>query len=135
VFTFFAYVPEREIQLLFRDRLFDQQLTSWKMLYYERNEILKWIWNPDRRRQKAVQDLTGGLLSLLAHEKDLTFPSLFSSPSYRKLATYISGLPCTCLTVERQFMIAMRPIPDSDLPAQILFISPMRRVALGAQHG
>jgi hypothetical protein len=135
VFTFFAYVPEREIQLLFRDRLFDQQLTSWKMLYYQRNEFLKWVWNPDRRRQKAVQDLAGGLLSLLAQEKDITFPNLFSSAAYRKLATYISGLPHTCLTVERQFMIAMTPIPNAEQPPQILFISPMRPVASGLQHG
>jgi hypothetical protein len=135
VFTFFAYVPEREIQLLFRDRLYDQQLTSWKKLYYERNEILKWVWNPDRRRQKAALDLTSGLLTLLSQEKDISFPTLFSSAAYRKLATYVSGLPRTGLTEERQFMIAITPIPDADQPPQILFISPMHPISSGVQHG
>lgn len=126
VFTFFAYTPEVEIHLMFRDMLSDQELTPWRLVHYECHQSLKWLWNPDRRRYKAVMELTGSLMMLLFGEQDPEFPSLFSWPPYIKLVAYTSGLPRATATTARQFLLVATPIPADSGPPEILFISPLR---------
>jgi hypothetical protein len=134
VFTFFSYVPDREIWLLFRDRLCNQDLTPWKTVEYECNTVWKCFWNPDRRRQKAVMDLTGALLNFMVKQEELSLSSIVSSRSFARLITYTKGLPRTRLTAERQFMIAATPISTGDQTVRILFISPMSPIFAGPHN-
>ena len=129
MFAFFASLPEFDVHLLVRDKLANQQLTPWKLVEYRFNPAIRWLWNPDRRRQKAVGDLTGGFLTLLFQEQDPEFPGLFSQPIYIKLATYMAGLPSMRGTIGRQFLLAVTPIPPDSRPLEILFVSPLHSVS------
>jgi hypothetical protein len=129
VFTFFGHLPEIEVHLLFRDKLANQQMTPWKQVDYEFNPVIRWLWNPDRRRQKALVDLTGTLLILLFREPDPQFPNLFRQATYIKLATYMAGLPSMSGTIGRQFLLAATPIPPDSRPLEIVFISPLHPIS------
>jgi hypothetical protein len=62
--TFFAPNPSTtDYQLLYRDRLRDGRVTGWRAATRQREmSLVTALWNPSKRRQKAVIDFTHGML-------------------------------------------------------------------------
>jgi hypothetical protein len=126
--TFFSYVPDHDIRLLFRDELIDSQLTPWNLVYFDRNTAIKSLWNPDRRRQKAVIDLAGSLVSQIAELDRPALEPLIQARCYRRLVSYVGSLPRTNLTRSRQFLIAKTSTMSRPEKYEVLVVSPLNSV-------
>ena len=121
---FWAAPHPREWQLLYRDKLPDGNLTSWKTVWSMRPNSLWWIWNPENRRWKAIADYCLTLLTLVS-KRELQSSELFVSFGYVALASYVSGIQPAAQGCCRQFMIANVCTFDEEEPAHILFLSPL----------
>jgi hypothetical protein len=126
--TLFSTVYDHDLRLLYRDRLYDGQLTPWKALDGECHQVLKCIWNPDRRRKKAIIDICAHVVNLLQRETTIPINSLVRSGSYLSLAGYVSGVPHWPLSESTQFIIARTFSHDEPKPPEILFVSPVFRL-------
>jgi hypothetical protein len=105
--TFFAPKPgTTDFQVLFRDRLFDDQLTSWRELDSSSGSVyLRWIWNPDKRKSKAIFDIAITLPGTVL--EDPTDASTVVSIPYLCLLKQACSAPRNRLSVETQFAVAM----------------------------
>ena len=125
--TFWASPPSDEWQLLYRDKLSDGTLTSWKAASEETQHRFRWIWNPDIRKWKAIRNFCSPLLRSAARGEGQS-KELFVSRSYVALALYISALGRSSQGEFRQFMIARTFGFDHEASPEILFVSPLFRV-------
>lgn len=125
VWTFFSAVPDYDVELLIRDRLVDQQYTPWRAAPYQRTAAIRWLWNPDRRRGKAIVDMSARLQFALATHRDMTAVDLASLGPYTGLLTYARGLPRSPLSDQRQFMIARTFARHRGKAPHIMLISPL----------
>lgn len=123
--TFFAPNPgTRDFELLFRDRLVEGQYTPWKELERPVGSILRAIWNPAKRRQKAVVDMCSLLTRMAAGNKtELGARQVVLSVPYLGLLTYVSSLKAGPLSTSRQFLIATTFGHHSDKKPEILYVS------------
>ena len=122
-FAFFSWVPNCHYQLLFRDQALYGDITPWKAVELPRRSAIRVVWNPGRRKRFALEDLCRALLSHLtfaAHNTDTPSPYCFS---YVGLVNYITQIPSSALSKQRQFMIAQIVASRNDKP-EVLFISP-----------
>ena len=124
---FWSAPPAREWQLLYRDKLPDGSLMAWKTAWKVSPLALRWIWNPEIRRWKAVADYCYTLLTLVSkggkHHNEL-----FVSWAYISIANYVSGIQPSAAGGLRQFMIATVCGFENGDPARILFVSPLFRI-------
>jgi hypothetical protein len=124
MWTFFSWVPEANVTLLIRDRLVDGQLTPWRAVNYIYSPWARFLWNPDRRREKAVLQLSVYLVSILGRQTDPQAGHIFSLPSYCTLLHYCVGISPSALSVSRQFVIVKRYFANKLWSSEICFISP-----------
>jgi len=121
---FWASPPAREWQVLYRNKYADGRLTPWTTAWRMRSNPFRWIWNPDVRTWKAIDDCCFSLLGRAA--KGGKQPNeLFVTWPYIALAAYISGIQPSSPGEFRQFMVAKACRSDDEEPAQILFVSPL----------
>jgi hypothetical protein len=125
--TFWASPPSDEWQLLYRDKLSDGTLTSWKAAGDEGQHRLRWIWNPDIRKWKAIRNYCSPLLRSAANGERQS-RELYISRSYVALALYVSAITLSAPADFRQFMIARTFGFDQNASPEILFVSPLFRV-------
>lgn len=123
--AFFAPNPgTRDFELLFRDRLVDGQFTPWKEMERPVGSFLRAIWNPSKRRQKAVVDMCSLLTRMAAeNQTELGARRVVLSVPYLGLLTYISSLKAGPLSTSRQFLIATTFGYHSDKKPDILYVS------------
>src|SRR5205085_8220534 len=88
---FWSAPHAREWQLLYRDKFPDGSLTAWKTAWRILPNPIRWIWNPDIRRWKAVADYCYTLLTLASRGGGQR-NELFVSWAYIATANYISGI-------------------------------------------
>lgn len=88
--SFFAPRPVRtDSHLLYRHILGSGVVTDWTEAFVWRPSVTRWIWNPDRRAEKAISDAS----SHLVRRADLA--GVQWSVPYLLLLNYVSGLPRT----------------------------------------
>jgi hypothetical protein len=135
--SFFAPNPgTRDFQLMYRDKLLDGQFTVWKSVQCLSYPYLRFVWNPHKRRAKAIVDLCVFLMGDLKRVLEAEAPekaealgkSIYISLPYIGLATYISRVPHSPFSDFTQFMIATSYGFDTDKPPEIAFISPLYRL-------
>lgn len=120
--TFFAPRPgTSDLNLLYRDRLIDGQLTPWREVSLGQGGFLRWIWNPDKRRRKCVTDMCQSLQAYALRTRSLE-RVLIHLP-YISLLNYVSALPRNGLHEATQFMLVRTYGEDRHEEPQIVFVS------------
>ena len=122
VWTFFAPNPGvTDFRLLYRDKLFDGQYTPWKEVEYSDSSLFCTIWNPDKRRQKAIVDNCIFLLQDIG--RNIKNKSILVSTPYLVILTYVMAMPRSSLSEYRQFLIGRTFGYHTSKEPEILFIS------------
>lgn len=105
VWTFFAPNPGMtDFYLLYRDRLPDGSLDNWKKVDLKRSEngLRLALWNPAKRRQKALSDLIS-MLARLAHHRGPE--ALMATVTYVLILNFITSCEHSLGTTGTQFMV------------------------------
>jgi hypothetical protein len=105
VWTFFAPNPGMtDYYLLYRDRLPDGSFDNWR-----RVELRPWentfqlaLWNPTKRKQKALSDIVSALIRLA---KDSKPEELIVTVPYLLILNFITSRPHSLGTNGTQFMV------------------------------
>lgn len=124
--SFFAPNPgTSDAELLYRDQLVDDQLGPWTAVRFQRPSLRRAVWNPEKRRRKALFDLSASLLmdAGAARERNEV---LVSFP-YLALLSYVSSFPSGPLSKQRQFILA-RSFGERGKDPEIMFISGWHRL-------
>lgn len=99
-FSFFAPNPaSSDCHLLYRHLLDDGSFTRWTEAFVWRPVPWRFLWNPDRRAEKAISDATSGL----ARRTDAI--GVRFAVSYLLLLNYVSALPRSINAVGVQFAL------------------------------
>src|SRR5437588_1610216 len=121
--TFFSMVPQSDFCILYRDRITNGPLTHWRLITMPPRTISRVIWNPGRRRRKAVEDLCLSFVTQYARRLHRSAGSSPWSFGYVALVYYVAHLQAWPLSETRQFMVA-KTFGIQNKPPEILFISP-----------
>jgi hypothetical protein len=121
--TFFAPRPgTSDLNLLYRDRLIDGQLTPWREVPLGGSPgFLRSIWNPQKRCQKCVVDMCQSLQGFALETKSIE--RILIHLSYIGLLLFVSTIPRNGLHAATQFMLARTPGEAPTEEPQIVFIS------------
>lgn len=126
--TFFAPRPgTTDINLLYRDQLIDGTLTPWRSIPAKNPGVLRWIWNPYRRRRKCLFDMSQNLMLFAAEVKSVE--RIVLDVAYIDLLNFVSELPRNSLHASTQFLLAYTPGASREDEPQILFISAFHPLA------
>jgi hypothetical protein len=123
---FYSLPPTRDSVLLYRDKLSDGRLTSWKSAWAMSGNPLRGIWSPQVRKHRAINSWLP-LLRLVAEGK-MQPAECFLSRAYVSAAIYVSGLQPRDSIDFRQFMVAEVSGFHRQEPVEILFVSPLFRL-------
>lgn len=123
--TFFAPNPgTRDYELLYRDLRVDGLYTPWKEVERPVGSFSRALWNPAKRRQKAVVDLCSILIRMASRTKtELGARQLVISVPYLSLLTYVSKMEVSPLSSHRQFLIANTFGYHTDKKPEICYVS------------
>jgi hypothetical protein len=105
IWTFFAPNPGvTDYYLLYRDRLPDGSLDNWRKVELKPSEngFRVALWNPMKRKQKALSDMTGALIRLAKHRKS---ERLIVTVPYLLILNFITSRPHSLGTTGTQFMV------------------------------
>jgi hypothetical protein len=126
--SFFAPRPgTSDYHLLFRDSDSSAEWGGWHEIPLADTRTL-WgaIWNPEKRKTKALSDVVRGLVRLAQDRKlrdfSLTLP-------YLSILNFVSSIPRSTPCVQTQFMILKSEGFFADQDPQFLFMSNMHNVA------
>lgn len=99
-FSFFAPNPARsDCHLVYRHVLSTSDVTGWTEAFHWQPTALRWLWNPDRRVEKAISDAS----SHLAQRKQAD--GVQWSTAYLLLLNHVSALPRPAGAVAVQFAL------------------------------
>jgi hypothetical protein len=125
--SFFAPDPVGgDFQILYRDKLFDGQFTPWKEVALRNASLMRAIWNPEKRRRKAMINAGTSLLQIAARTPKSKV--LFVSLPYLLTLTYVTTMPRRNFSDYRQFLIAHTFGYHTSKEAEILFLSPLHKL-------
>jgi hypothetical protein len=105
VWTFFAPNPGMtDYYLLYRDRLPDGSFDNWRTVELKESEngFRLALWNPTKRKHKALSDIVSSLIRLA---KEGGSEALILTVPYILLLNFISSLPHSLGTNGTQFMV------------------------------
>jgi hypothetical protein len=126
--SFFAPRPgTSDYHLLFRDSDHAEAWSRWREIPLANRRTL-WgaIWNPEKRKTKALSDVVRGLVRL-AQDKALKDFSL--TLPYLAILNYVSSIRRSTPCVQTQFMILKSEGFFADQDPQFLFMSNAHNVA------
>jgi hypothetical protein len=121
--SFFAPIPgTSDYHLLVRDKLVGGTLSTWREVdvHVQPRTALAFLWNPDKRSNKALFDITSMLLQI-ASKANHQHETVCLSLPYLMLLNTVSSLPRSPFTVGRQFMLVKTDGPGTAPDA--LFVS------------
>ncbi|HEY6969077.1 MAG TPA: hypothetical protein VJA94_07735 [Candidatus Angelobacter sp.] len=128
--TFFSMVPDFDFVIAYRVRMLDGSLSEWHIVEMPARPAFQFLWNPGRRKRKAVDDLCLALRHSLAVQLRKHEPSSPITFRFPRLEHYVSQIGSPCGEA-RQFMI-LKIFGNSQKSAEILFVSAPFRVAESA---
>lgn len=105
IWTFFAPNPGMtDYYLLYRDRLPDGSLDNWKKIELKgsANSFRLALWNPTKRKNKALSDLVTSLIDFVKHQGS---EAVFVSVPYILILNFITSRPHSLGTDGTQFMV------------------------------
>lgn len=105
IWTFFAPNPGMtDFYLLYRDRLPDGSLDNWKKIELKGSEngFRVALWNPTKRKHKALSDLVCALIEFV---KDRGTEAVSVSVPYILILNFITSRPHSLGTDGAQFMV------------------------------
>lgn len=130
IWTFFAPNPGMtDYYLLYRDRLPDGSLDNWKEIELKDSEngIRLALWNPTKRKHKALSDLVSSLIEFVNHR---TNDSLVVSVPYILILNFITSRPHSLGTTGTQFMVLEHSgFSNEPQRTRVLVISGIHRLA------
>jgi hypothetical protein len=106
IWTFFAPNPGMtDYYLLYRDRLPDGSLDNWRKadLKASENGLRLALWNPTKRKQKALTDLVSVLIRLANNHRRIE--PLIATVPYILILNFITSCPHSLGTTGTQFMV------------------------------
>lgn len=116
--SFFAPHPARtDPHLLYRHRLADGAVTGWTEAFVWRRAWYSFLWNPDRRAEKAISDATSAL-QRRTEERGVRL-----SVPYLLLLEHVSRLPCPRAAVAVQFALLGSWGPAASREPFVRFVS------------
>jgi hypothetical protein len=129
VWTFFAPNPGMtDYYLLYRDRMPDGSMNNWKKVELKGSEngLSLALWNPTKRRQKALSDLLTSSVELF-RERD--FDVVSASVPYLLLLNFITSRPHALGTSCTQFMVMEHDgFAGDPSRSRVLLLSKLHRV-------
>lgn len=105
IWTFFAPTPGMsDYYLLYRDRLPDGSLDNWRKVELKPpgNGFRLALWNPTKRKQKALSDMVSALIRLAKQQKG---EGLIVTVPYILILNFITSRPHSLGTSGTQFMV------------------------------
>ena len=114
--------------LLYRDRLPDGSLDNWRKVELKdsTNGLRLALWNPTKRRQKALSDLLGSLIELA---RQCGTDALVVSVPYILILNFIASRPHTLGTDATQFMVLEHGgFADEPELSRVLLLSGIHRL-------
>jgi hypothetical protein len=116
--SFFAPNPARtDAHLLYRHSLADGAVTDWTEAFVWRPVWYRFLWNPDRRAEKAISDATSSL------QRRTHAAGVQLSISYLLLLEHVSHLPCPRGAVAVQFVLMGSWGPSASREPFVRFVS------------
>jgi hypothetical protein len=111
--NFFAPNPPKgDLVLLFRDKMIGNTLSNWmEIKKNNRNKYFCWIWNPNKRFNKAHFDLINELISILNEiksgdlESEVQSRFVIQTIPYLILLNYTFNYQKNSLAIQRQFAV------------------------------
>jgi hypothetical protein len=105
VWTFFAPNPGMtDYYLLYRDRLPGGSFDNWRKVELKpsENSVRLALWNPMKRKHKAVSDIVSALIRLANHQDN---EGLIATVPYILVLNFITSRPHSLGTTGTQFMV------------------------------
>lgn len=126
--TFFGPNPgTTDYHLLFRTYLSTGDHGEWKELkLYEGWTWYAWLWNKNKRKQKAISDAVSALVQLSEQMKP---QGLKSTIPYLMILNYVSGIGHSPFMNQTQFMIMDSQGYYSENQPNVLFISERHKLS------
>jgi hypothetical protein len=122
VWTFFAPNPgTTDTHLLYRDKLAGGQITRWREVPLGTTP-LRVIWNPQKRFQKGLSDLSSSLHYHAAVHREHA-ESILTHTGFIALLNFITGQPHSASAVLTQFVVARSYGYHSGRQAEVVFLS------------
>jgi hypothetical protein len=110
IWTFFAPNPGMtDYYLLYRDRLPDGSFDNWRKVDLKQSEngLLLALWNPMKRKHKALTDMVSVLIRLANHTRanHTRIEALIATVPYILILNFITSCPHSLGTTGTQFMV------------------------------
>jgi hypothetical protein len=127
IWTFFAPNPgTRDFNILYRHKLGNGSYTLWRQLVDNDPPVTAVVWNPTKRKKKAILDLAMFLCrSLPTKPEDEKIRGLFLTVPYLGLAGAVSSTAAVPMSDGVQFMILLSHGHHAARRPDVLFISPL----------
>ena len=125
IWTFFAPNPGmRDYNILYRHKLSNGSYTLWRQLVDNNPPVTAAIWNPTKRKKKAILDLSVFLCrSIPSKLKTDDIRGIFLTVPYLGLAAAVSSVAAVPMSDGVQFMILLSHGHLADAKPDILFVS------------
>ncbi|SRR6266566_465517 len=122
--NFFAPTPGMyDVNLLFRDRLPDGALTRWREVPRSTPpRFINPVWNPGRRHNKAVFDVTRHLADQSSRYRDTPIQVQLSVP-YIAILNFVSNLSRPYQACQTQFLLMQSYDRASTNEPSVIFLS------------
>ncbi len=141
-FSFFAPKPlENDYHLVIRCKYRDGEISNWVELpYCEKRRAWSPLWNPDRRRQKALIDSCSMLMRYIGalreglaktktkNQRKNPVLAVQTSLPYLNLLNHVSLLQDHPEAVAVQFAVLSDPGPLLDQKSRVMFMSSLHRL-------
>jgi hypothetical protein len=128
IWTFFAPSPGRtDYHLLYRDVSFENALSPWREIDLHSRPPLYFLWNPQRRIKKAVNDLITHFLGRLRPPIGSAKGILIEVP-YIMLLSFVCAQPRDFMVARRQFAIAQTDGFAARARPRVLYVSWQHKV-------
>jgi hypothetical protein len=129
VWTFFAPNPGMtDYYLLYRDRMPDGSMGNWKKIVLRGSDNGLWqaLWNPTKRRQKALSDLLTSSIELF---RNRDIDAVAASVPYILLLNFVDSQPHALGTFCTQFMVMEHDgFGEKPERSRVLLLSKLHRV-------
>ena len=127
--TFFAPNPGMtDYYLLYRDRLLDGSFDNWRKVELKQSEngFRLALWNPTKRKHKALSDLVSSLISVADQRSS---DALIATVPYLLILNFISARPHSLGASGTQFMVLEHSgFSDEPQQSRVLMMSGVHRL-------